>query len=137
MKRTERLMSKTAFALAAAAALLLGPAQGMAQMPLPAAAAPSGASLFRNQCATCHTLDASLPPRQGPTLAGVIGRRAGSVQGYHYSAGFAHADWTWDAPRIDRWITNPQAMIPGAVMPYHQANPATRRLIVQYLVERH
>ena len=71
-----------------------------------------------------------------PTLAGVVGRHAGSVPGFHYSAGFAHADWTWDAAHLDRWITNPQAMIPGAVMPYHQANPKIRAAIVHYLTEQ-
>ncbi len=126
------------FACAAAFVLLFAPVlPARAQMPIPTAAPPTGAALFRNQCATCHTLDPSLPPRQGPTLAGVIGRRAGSVPGFHYSPGFAHADWTWDAARLDRWITNPQAMIPGAVMPYRQADPAIRHLIIQYLQEQH
>jgi cytochrome c len=97
---------------------------------------PSPESLFRNQCAACHTLDAAEPPRQGPTLAGIVGRRAGSVAGFHYSPGFAGADFVWDTAHLDSWLANPQAMIPGAVMPYRQANPDTRHAIIAYL-EQH
>ncbi len=126
----------TRLAVGAIVFLLAASGLARAQMAIPAAAPPSGASLFRNQCATCHTLDPALPPRQGPTLAHVVGRHVGAAPGFHYSAGFAQADWSWDATRLDQWITNPQAMIPGAMMPYHQPNPAIRHLIVQYLQEQ-
>jgi cytochrome c len=99
----------------------------------PPVAKPSPETLFRNQCATCHTLNAADPPRQGPTLAGVIGRRAGSVPGFAYSAGFANADFRWDAGRLDAWLTRPQAVIPGAVMPYAQSNADIRHAIISYL----
>jgi cytochrome c len=99
----------------------------------PPVAKPTAETLFRNQCATCHTLNAADPPRQGPSLAGVIGRRAGSVPGFAYSAGFAHADFTWDAAHLDAWLTRPQAVIPGAVMPYAQANADIRHAIISYL----
>src|ERR1700759_1386054 len=93
----------------------------MAQMPLPEAKPPDGPTLFKQQCATCHTNNASDPIRQGPSLFGVIRRHAGTAEGFHYSAGFAKADFTWDAARLDAWMTNPQAMIPGAVMAYRQS----------------
>ena len=67
-----------------------------AQMPLPAAKPPDGATLFKQQCATCHTTSASEPARQGPTLAKVVGRKAGTADGFKYSAGFAKADLVWD-----------------------------------------
>jgi cytochrome c len=107
-----------------------------AQMDVPAAPKPNPAALFRNQCATCHTLNAAEPPRQGPTLAGVVGRKVGSVEGFHYSSGFAKADFVWDEARLDAWLTNPQAVIPGAIMPYRQANPATRAAIIGYLKDQ-
>ncbi len=118
---------------ATGAALLLAMRVAVAQLPLPATPPPDGATLFKRQCATCHTLSATEPPRQGPSLAGVVGRKAGSVAGFKYSAGFGKADWSWDADRLDAWLTNPQAMIPGTIMVYRQANPATRKLIVAYL----
>lgn len=122
-----------------AACILLGIAAAApvrAQFQVPAAPPPDGASLFRNQCATCHSLNPADPPRQGPLLKGVVGRPAGSVPGFHYSPGFAKADFAWDEARLDQWLTNPQAVIPGAVMPYRQANPATRKLIIDYLKEQ-
>ena len=115
------------------AAIAAAPNASFAQFSVPPAAKPTGESLFRNQCATCHSLNASDPPRQGPNLAGVIGRKAGTLPGFKYSAGFANADFAWDQAHLDNYLANPQAVIPGAVMPYRQANPATRAAIIGYL----
>jgi cytochrome c len=104
-----------------------------AQIPLPAAKPPDGAALFKQQCATCHTTNLSDATRQGPTLAQIIGRKAGKVEGFHYSPGLAQADFTWDENRLDAWLTNPQAVVPGAVMPYRQAKAETRTAIISYL----
>ena len=115
---------------------MLGIGSAAAQFSVPVAK-PSPESLFRNQCATCHSLNTTDPPRQGPTLAGVIGRKAGTVPGFKYSAGFANADFTWDSARLDAYLTNPQSVIPGAVMPYRQANAETRSAIISYLEGQH
>jgi cytochrome c len=108
-----------------------------AQIPLPAPKPPDGPTLFKQQCATCHTTNLTDPIRQGPSLFNIIGRRAGTVEGFHYSAGFAKADFVWDEARIDSWISNPQEMIPGAVMAYRQAKPEVRAGIIAYLKELH
>lgn len=108
-----------------------------AQMAVPAAKPPSGEDLFKRQCATCHATKAGEAQRQGPMLAGVVGRKPGSVEGFHYSPGFAKADWVWDEQHLDTWLTNPQAMIPGAIMPYKQAKPEIRTAIIGYLKELH
>ncbi|WP_245263394.1 c-type cytochrome [Azorhizobium doebereinerae] len=113
--------------------LAAGPA--LAQMALPAAKAPSGEDLFKRQCATCHGTSAADPPRQGPTLAGIFGRKVGAADGFRYSAGFAAADWAWDEAHLDPWLANPQAVIPGAAMPYRQSNPAVRAALIGYLKE--
>jgi len=109
----------------------------LAQMPLPEAKPPDGPTLFKQQCATCHTNNLTDPVRQGPSLFGVVGRRVGSVDGFHYSAGFAKADFVWDDVRLDAWITNPQAVIPGSVMAYRQAKPEVRAAVIAYLKELH
>ena len=106
-----------------------------AQMALPQAAPPDGAAVFRTQCGTCHAL-APGEIRQGPNLAGVYGRKAGSVPGYKYSAGFADADWAWDEAHLDPYLTNPQAVIKGGVMGYRQAKPEVRQAVIAYLKEQ-
>src|SRR6266702_1743862 len=106
-----------------------------AQMPLPSARPPDGATLFKQQCGTCHTTNLSDPLRQGPPLFKIVGRPAGKADGFHYSAGFAKADFVWDDTKLDAWLTNPQQIIPGAVMAYRQSKPETRAAIIGYLKE--
>ena len=108
-----------------------------AQMPLPAPKPPDGATLFKQQCATCHTTNLNDPTRKGPSLFNIIGRRAGAMEGFHYSSGFAKADFAWDEATLDSWIANPQEMIPGSVMAYRQARPEIRAAIIAYLRELH
>lgn len=114
--------------------LLLLATPAHAQFTPPAAAdPPDGATLFRRQCAACHATDPAAPPRQGPHLAGVMGRKAGAVPGYKYSDSYKTADFTWNEANLDPYLANPQAVMPGSVMAYRQNNPATRRAIIEYL----
>ncbi len=106
-----------------------------AQMPLPAAKPADGATLFKQQCAVCHTTNLSEPMRQGPPLMKIVGRTAGKIEGFHYSDGLAKADFTCDESRLDAWLTNPQAVVPGVVMAYRQGKPETRAAIIAYLKE--
>jgi len=101
----------------------------------PAAPSSDGATLFRRQCATCHTTDLSEPVRQGPPLFKIVGRPAGKADGFSYSPGLAGAGFVWDEARLDAWLTDPQAVIPGAVMLYRQSKPEIRAAIIAYLKE--
>jgi cytochrome c len=105
----------------------------VAQIALPTTRPLEAAALFKQQCGTCHTTSLSDPPRQGPPLVKVIGQRAGGVEGFHYSPGFAQADFVWDEIKLDEWLMNPQAVIPGAIMTYRQARPEIRAAIITYL----
>jgi cytochrome c oxidase assembly protein subunit 11 len=90
----------------------------------------AGRELFATTCAECHALD---NPKVGPPLAGIVGRPAGSVPGYPYSAALARADVVWDEQTLDRWLENPQALVPGALMPYRLPDATRRRDIIAYL----
>jgi cytochrome c len=94
-----------------------------------------GAAQFLKSCGTCHTADPKAPPRQGPNLHKVVGRPAGTMNGFKYSPAFVKAapGITWTADMIDKWITDPQQVIPGTVMLYHQSDPDKRQLIISYL----
>lgn len=131
-------MTRQAARFVALAILICAAQAARAQLTLPTETKPvDGATLFKRQCAACHSLQSGDPPRQGPNLAGVYGRHAGTAPGFHYSPGFAQADFTWDEDHLDRYLANPQAVIPGAVMPYRQADPKIRHSIIAYLKEQH
>jgi cytochrome c oxidase assembly protein Cox11 len=89
-----------------------------------------GEKLFAAQCSGCHDLHTA---KVGPPLAGVVGRRAGSLPGYPYSHALADSGMTWDASTLDKWLTDPQQMVPGATMPMAVPNPVARRDIIAYL----
>jgi len=105
----------------------------------PASADPAAEAQFKKSCGTCHVAVADAPPRQGPNLFQVVDRPAGSVAGFKYSPAFvAGKDGiVWDAATLDRWITDPQSVIPGAIMPYKQADEAKRHLIIEFLKTAH
>jgi cytochrome c oxidase assembly protein subunit 11 len=106
-------------------------AEDLARFDPAAPADPArGARLFAERCGACHALDRN---GIGPMLGGVVGRAAGSVPGYRYSAGVAGASWRWTEAALDRWLADPPAMAPGTKMPAPILDPATRRDIVAYL----
>jgi cytochrome c len=119
------------------AILLVAPCLAQAQFAVPDTAAPDGAALFKRQCATCHTLNASEPTRQGPILTGVYGRKVGSVQGYHYTPGYQTSNLVWNEENLDKYLTNPQAMLPGSTMVYRQSNSEIRHKIIDFLKDQH
>jgi cytochrome c len=86
------------------------------------------------QCAACHTITKGGPNLTGPNLYGVFGRKAGSVSDFSYSDGVKAAGFTWDAKRIDTWITAPSAMIPGTKMSFvGLKDPKDRIDVIAYL----
>ncbi len=78
-----------------------------------------GRVLF-NQCRACHTTN----PRQaslmkGPGLAGILGRRAGSLEGYTgYSEAMVKSGITWTPEAIDKYLANPATVVPGNNMAF-------------------
>ncbi len=100
---------------------------------------PAAEAQFKKSCGTCHVAVADAPPRQGPNLFQVMDRPAGSVTGFKYSPAFMTGKdgVVWDAATLDRWMADPQAVIPGAIMPYKQADEAKRHLIIEFLKTAH
>ena len=74
--------------------------------------ATAGQQVFNNACRTCHTVKDG-DNRQGPNLYKIIGRKAGSLPGYGYSSAMKEADIVWDADKLDRFMTNPDALVSG------------------------
>ena len=88
---------------------------------------------FLKSCGTCHSADPNSPPRQGPNLATVYGRKAGTFPGFNYSAALKDGGWVWDDAALLAWMENPQALHPGTVMNYRQRDPDKRALTLEYL----
>ena len=97
----------------------------------------AGQVLFNNACRTCHSLNQG-DNRLGPHLHGVVGRKAGSVEGYGYSSALKGADLTWDTATLDRFITAPDSVAPGHNMkPYPGMTSAEERAkIIAFLEAR-
>jgi len=86
------------------------------------------------QCAACHTNTQGGPNMTGPNLYGVFGRKVGSVADYSYSDVVKSAGFTWDAQKIDTWISGPQAMLPGTKMTFlGLKDPKDRADVIAYL----
>jgi len=83
-------------------------------------------------CTICH----SVSPGQngvGPSLAGVFGRRAGSLPGATYSPAMDSSNVTWNDGTLDRYLADPNAVVPGTLMPPPGLDAAQRRAIIDYL----
>ena len=86
------------------------------------------------QCRACHTPEQGGPNMTGPNLWGVFGRKAASIQGFNYSDGLKASGITWDAAKIDKWITDPRAVVPDTRMSFlGLKNPQDRINVVAYL----
>lgn len=100
--------------------------------PARAASVEQGEMLYEG-CQDCHSLDKN---DVGPRHRGVYGRKAGSVPDYEYSDALRSSGIVWDEATLDKWLTNPQAFVPGAKMFYHLANPQDRADVIAFLREK-
>lgn len=97
----------------------------------------AGEKVFKAQCGICHAVVAGVN-RVGPTLYGVVGRRAGSIPGFRYTADHKKLGVTWDAATLDKYLTNPRAMVPDTSMVYAGLkNDAERADLIAYLETLH
>ncbi|MGF1610743.1 MAG: c-type cytochrome [Kiloniellales bacterium] len=89
---------------------------------------------FNNHCRTCHVTNED-DHRLGPSLHDIIGSEAGSKPGFGYSSSMANADIVWDTETLDRFIADPDAVVPGNNMkPYSGiASSEERAKIIAYL----
>ena len=105
--------------------------------PAPAADPAAGQQIFKAQCGICHSVVAGVNGI-GPTLFGVVGRSAGGVPGFQYTADHKKLGVTWDASTLDKYLTNPRAMVPDTTMIYAGLkDDADRANLIAYLEALH
>jgi cytochrome c len=86
-----------------------------------------------NQCAACHSTERG-EHGIGPSLAGVFGRRAGTVAGFTFSQAMKDSGLTWNQATLDRYLTDPRGVVPGTTMAYNGVKDAAQRqAVINYL----
>ncbi|MBL4639293.1 MAG: cytochrome c family protein [Kordiimonadaceae bacterium] len=99
-----------------------------------AADAAKGAKVFR-KCKACHTLEVG-KRRLGPNLAGIIGRKAGTVEKFRYSKAMAATDIVWDEANLSMFLQKPKKFIKGTKMAFAGLRkPADIENLLAYLKE--
>jgi len=111
--------------LAIGAALLMGPSRASDEPQVPEAFEP---------CIACHSYQKDEPLQEAPPLWGVVGRKVASVEGFDYSPALRSLSGVWDRARLDRFLTNPKAMVPGTQMKLGGLpDPAERAAVLDFL----
>lgn len=83
-------------------------------------------------CAACHDLYGR-KNGVGPSLFGIVGRRAGSVDGFAYSSAMKNADFVWTRERLRRFLIDPLAVVPNTAMGISGVAEADVDELVEYL----
>jgi len=122
-----------ALALAAAVVVLAAAAVYATAAPDTPAGDPAHGKTVYQVCMGCHSLDED---DVGPRHRGVVGRVAGTVPGYAYSPALKNSHIVWDRDSLDRWLTNPQALVPGAKMFFAMPSAQDRADVIAYLAEQ-
>jgi len=96
----------------------------------------SGQQAFNNACRTCHIVREG-DNRLGPNLHRIVGRKAGSLPDYAFSSAMKEAGFVWDEEKLDRFIANPDEVVPGNSMkPYGGLSSGDdRKKIIAFLAQ--
>jgi len=118
-------MRRSKFGLVIAAALTLA---GVAHAQT--AEMARGAAVYDDRCSGCHVLDGV---GQGPSLRGVMGRKAGALAGFDYTPALKASGLTWTPANLDRWLMGPPKVVPGTAMTTEVPDTHERSDLIAYL----
>lgn len=121
-------MSVRPASLLALAAVLAAPA-------VLGADAGNGKAVFESKCGICHAAsNAPGGPVAGPNMAGLVGRKAASVEGFPmYSPALKSSGITWNAKLLDEFLANPMGKVPGTMMVISLPDAKERADVIAYL----
>jgi cytochrome c len=105
---------------------------GSSSAALAAGDTEAGRSVFATHCAVCH---ATAPGENkiGPSLAGIVGSKSGSVPGFDFSAAMKDANVTWDDANLDKFLANPVGFVHGTKMFVNLPSETDRQNVIAYL----
>lgn len=92
--------------------------------------AKNGARLYSSRCIACHSIEVSMA---GPSHRGVFGRKAGGVVDFDYSPALKKSTIIWNEKLLDKWLANPEKLIPGQRMGYSVSNASERKDLIEFL----
>jgi cytochrome c len=92
----------------------------------------AGRAAFEKRCTGCHALDHE---KVGPRLAGIVGRKAGAISNFPYSDALKNSAVIWNEAVLDKWLTDPETVVPDVDMTFRLDNPAERAAIIAFLKE--
>ena len=95
--------------------LLVGAALAIVLPALATAADVNHGQQLFQACAACH---AERPDAIGPSLKGIVGRKAAALEDYRYSNPMKRANLVWDEANLRAYVSDPQAKVPGNRMPF-------------------
>jgi cytochrome c len=108
-------------------------------VPAAFAAAPkpdieNGKTTFSQLCGICHSVEKSGGPIMGPTLLGIVGRKAAAVADFPlYTPALKASKITWNARSLEEFLENPGSKVPGTTMPTNISDARTRADVIAYL----
>lgn len=104
----------------------------LAAQAAPAAPDPArGQAIYQARCTACHSPDFN---GVGPAHRGVFGRLAGTAKGYaSYSAALKKSGLSWTEANLDRWLADPEALVPGQAMGISLTEAGERADVIAFL----
>jgi len=92
----------------------------------------AGQTVFAARCAACHSTKPD-DNKIGPSLAGIVGSKSGTVPGFNFSTAMKEANLTWDDANLDKYLANPNGFVHGTKMFVNLPNETDRENVVAYL----
>jgi len=130
----ERQDRRRLFAVVAAGLIASALASQLAMAQAPDGDPVRGQRLFQQRCGLCHTAGPDDGDGgQGPPLAGVVGRRAGTAPNFNFTAALTQSAKIWTPAELDRFLAAPGKDIPGTAMPISTPSSKDRADLIAYL----
>jgi cytochrome c len=91
-----------------------------------------GKTVFAAHCAVCHSIEAG-QNKIGPSLAGILGSKSGTVPGFEFSTAMKEANLAWDDANLDKYLANPAGFVHGTKMFVNLPSETDRQNVTAYL----
>jgi cytochrome c2 len=92
----------------------------------------AGQEIYQAQCSACHSNQPGVNGI-GPSLAGVSGRKAGSLPGFHFTPALQGSGLTWSAENFIQFLADPSKLVPGTAMMVMVPDATGRANLFAYL----